>query len=58
MKRTTQVLRHHADQPAIVVSEEVWREPPGISKLCVFAHPMLSTTILLAGFVLAAVVAG
>ena len=57
MYRSSQLVRHHADHPAFSMPDEpANREPPGMTKLFIFTHPVLSTAILMIGFVVAALV--
>ena len=53
MSQSISMQRHREDGAA---PGDAAREPPGMTKLFVFTHPLVSTAILLAGFFLAAIV--
>ena len=57
MDRSSRHLRHHADHPAFDLTVESGnRQPPGITQLFIFTHPVASTAILMIGFAIAALV--
>ena len=58
MNHSTPLHRHSSDIDAAGSRSAVLGEPPGMTKLFVFTHPLASTAILLAGFFLAAIVSG
>jgi hypothetical protein len=59
MTRSSQLLYHHADHPTFDTSvESANRQPPGITQLFIFTHPVVCTAILMIGFVVAALVSG
>ena len=51
-------MRRHRQNGVATATGDTVREPPGMTKLFVFTHPLASTAILLAGFILAAIVSG
>jgi hypothetical protein len=58
MNQSTPLHRRWNDGDATEPRDAVLREAPGMTKLFVFTHPLVSTAILLAGFLLAAIVSG
>ncbi len=57
MDRPSRLFRHHADHPAFDMPDEPAKlDPPGMTKLFIFTHPLVSTAILMVGFVVATLV--
>ena len=57
MDRPSRLLRHHADHPAFDIPDEPAKlEAPGMTKLFIFAYPVVSTAILMVGLVVATLV--
>jgi hypothetical protein len=57
VNRSFQLLQHHADHPAFVGPDQsTVRQPPGMTKLFIFTHPLPSAIILMVGFAVMALV--
>ena len=57
MDRPSRLFRHHADHPVFDIPDEpANHEPPGMTKLFIFTHPVVSTAILMVGLVVATLV--
>jgi hypothetical protein len=58
MNQSMPLHRRRSDSDATGTRDTVPGEPPGMTKLFVFTHPLVSTAILLVGSFLAAIVSG